>query len=378
MNEQIFVFLGPSLEQKDAAVILPQAPFLPPAAQGDLLSLVPQHPAVICLIDGIFRQAPSVWHKEVLWALSKGIPVIGGSSMGALRAAELHDFGMQGIGEIFEAFLDGTLEDDDEVAVAHADGGKAYRPVSEAMVDMRATFALAARRGIITDAAAQRLTAVAKNLFFPDRQYETVIEDASADMSTEDVERLRAWFPEGRFRQKRCNAVRVLEFVRSGAYRAYRRPPFAFQHTTFFQQAQQRVRAVRSGSLSDDPRDRVLNELRLDPPSYHAARRAACTRMLAAWDAATEAGPELGLQSLSEDYRRERGLLEPAATEEWMVNNDLSIDGFAKILAEEAALSAFIGKYGRNVDDYLLDELRTSGAYTRLSERAEEREADLD
>jgi len=377
MTEQIFVFLGPSLERKDAAAILPEATFLPPAAQGDLLSLVSQHPSAICLIDGIFRQAPSVWHKEVLWALSKGVPVIGGSSMGALRAAELHDFGMQGVGEIFEAFRDGTLEDDDEVAVAHAGEEREYRPISEAMVDMRATFALAARCGIISDPTAQRLTAAAKALFFPDRQYEAVLEGLSADLPAEERERLRAWLPEGKVQQKRCDAVRVLEFVQSGACRARRRPSFAFQHTTFFQQAQQRVRTVRSGALADDPRDRILDELRLDPQAYHAARRAACTRMLAAWDAATAAGAEPGLQSLSEDYRRERGLLEPAATEEWMAKNDLSMGGFARLLAGEAALRAFTANYGRNIDDYLLDELRTSGAYARLSGQAEEREADL-
>ena len=39
--------------------------------------------------------------------------------MGALRAAELHAFGMRGVGRIFEAFRDGELEDDDEVAVVH-------------------------------------------------------------------------------------------------------------------------------------------------------------------------------------------------------------------------------------------------------------------
>jgi hypothetical protein len=380
MTEQIFVFLGPSLDRQDAAAIFPQATFLPPAAQGDLLSLVSQHPAAICLIDGIFRQAPSVWHKEVLWALSKGIPVIGGSSMGALRAAELHEFGMQGIGEIFEAFRDGTLEDDDEVAVAHADAERAYRPASEAMVDIRATFAAAARLGIISDPTARRLTAVAKKLFFPDRQYETVIEDASADTPADagELERLRAWLPEGRVRQKRCDAIRVLEFIRSGAYRAYPPRPFAFQHTTFFQQAQQRVRAVRSGALADDPRDHVLNELRLDPAGYQAVRRAACTRMLAAWEAATAPGQEPALQSLSEEYRRERGLLEPAATEEWMANNDLSLEGFARLLAEEAALRAFLAKYGKNIDDYLMDELCASGAYARLSSRAAERAAELD
>ena len=40
--------------------------------------------------------------------MSEGVPVFGAASMGALRAAELHEFGMRGIGRIFEAFRDGV------------------------------------------------------------------------------------------------------------------------------------------------------------------------------------------------------------------------------------------------------------------------------
>ena len=70
--------------------------------------------------------------------------VFGASSMGALRAAELAPFGMDGRRRIFEAFRGGELEDDDEVAVVHADADAGYRPLSDAMVDMRATLAAAA------------------------------------------------------------------------------------------------------------------------------------------------------------------------------------------------------------------------------------------
>ena len=70
----------------------------------------------IGIIDGYFENIPSVWHKEILWAMSQGIHVFGSASMGALRAAELAPFGMEGVGAIFEAYRDGWLEDDDEVA----------------------------------------------------------------------------------------------------------------------------------------------------------------------------------------------------------------------------------------------------------------------
>ncbi len=55
----------------------------------------------LLLIDGYFHQVPSVQHKEILYALHQGLAVFGCSSMGALRAAELADFGMVGIGRVF-------------------------------------------------------------------------------------------------------------------------------------------------------------------------------------------------------------------------------------------------------------------------------------
>jgi hypothetical protein len=74
--------------------------------------------------------------------LAAGIPVYGAASMGALRAAELAQFGMVGVGRIFEAYRDGVLEpfdepfeDDDEVAVLHGPPELGHRAMSEALVN---------------------------------------------------------------------------------------------------------------------------------------------------------------------------------------------------------------------------------------------------
>src|SRR5258706_16458010 len=126
----IFVFLGPTLAVAEASRIL-DATYLPPVAMGDLYDLMkrePEMPRVIAIIDGLFETVPAVWHKEILFALSQGVHVIGSSSMGALRAAELHSFGMKGIGKIFEAYRDGVLDADDEVAVVHGDASSGFLP----------------------------------------------------------------------------------------------------------------------------------------------------------------------------------------------------------------------------------------------------------
>ena len=59
--------------------------------------------------------------------------------MGALRAAELWEFGMVGVGAVSAAYRDNDIEDDDEVAVIHGPAELDYLPLSEAMVNVRAT-----------------------------------------------------------------------------------------------------------------------------------------------------------------------------------------------------------------------------------------------
>src|SRR6266446_2586246 len=114
----IVVFTGPTISAEDALQEL-EATYLPPVSQGDVYRAAVRKPLAIGIVDGYFDRVPAVWHKEILWTMSQGIPVYGSASMGALRAAELAECGMVGVGSIFEAFHSGALEDDDEVAVTH-------------------------------------------------------------------------------------------------------------------------------------------------------------------------------------------------------------------------------------------------------------------
>src|SRR5262249_15624446 len=114
------LFVGPTLTGRDLA--LPEGfVVLPPAEQGDIFRATRDlRPTAIGLIDGYFDGAPAVWHKEILWAMAGGVAIYGSASMGALRAAELCSLGMIGVGRIFEAYRDGLLDADDEVALLHA------------------------------------------------------------------------------------------------------------------------------------------------------------------------------------------------------------------------------------------------------------------
>jgi len=137
------VFLGPSLPLSDAKKILgvDKAIYLPPASQADLLSAVTIYkPDVIAIIDGEFGQSLSIWHKEILFALEKGIQIYGASSMGALRAVETSMFGTIGVGAVYDMYASGEINDDDEVALIHSAEDDGYRNISEPMINIRMTF----------------------------------------------------------------------------------------------------------------------------------------------------------------------------------------------------------------------------------------------
>ena len=187
----IVVFVGPTLPPKDIAAG-GDIVCLPPVSQGDVIRVMDRRPGAIGIIDGYFERVPAVWHKEILWALSKGVSVFGSASMGALRAAELAAFGMEGVGDIFEAYRDGVLEDDDEVALSHGPAG--FAQGSEAMVNIRATLARAEIDGVICNSSRSALEAFGKSMFFPQRSWEALLEGAAmlgvAEIGTSGVERL--------------------------------------------------------------------------------------------------------------------------------------------------------------------------------------------
>ena len=98
------VFAGPTVTADEVRSHLPDAMVLPPAGCGDVLRACRLSPRRILMIDGFFQFRPAPWHKEILAALEWGVEVWGSSSMGALRAAELWPFGMEGHGRIFEQY----------------------------------------------------------------------------------------------------------------------------------------------------------------------------------------------------------------------------------------------------------------------------------
>ena len=210
----VVIFTGPTLSAAEARSEL-DADYLPPAEQGDVYRAALSGPHVIGIIDGYFERVPSVWHKEVLWAMSHGTHVFGAASMGALRAAELEAFGMEGVGSIFEAYRDGTLEDDDEVAVIHGSGEFGFRAASEAMVDIRHTLHRAVDAGVLGARTAASVEKVAKAMFYPDRTYQLICARGVQDgLPRAELTDFWKWLPAGRASLKRADALAMLQVIR--------------------------------------------------------------------------------------------------------------------------------------------------------------------
>jgi hypothetical protein len=235
--KQAIVFVGPTLPRIEVGPLLPTADIAGPAGHGDIYRAAAHQPWAIVLIDGLFDQRLAVWHKEILWALSKGVRVYGAASMGALRAAELSPFGMIGVGRIFEAFVRGDLERDDEVAVAHQSSELGYLPTSEALVNIRATVDRAVETGVLDQRTRDTLVDLAAETFYPARTLAAAIERlATKRMEGTPLTRFTDWLGPGRkarIDQKRIDAEALLGRVGADMNDAAEcaPPEFPFEYT---------------------------------------------------------------------------------------------------------------------------------------------------
>lgn len=206
------VFLGPSLEREAAEKIL-SAEYRPPAKRGDLLRAAEEGAAIIGLIDGVFHQESAVAHREILAAVKKGVRVVGASSMGALRAAEMDTLGMTGIGEVYRMYKSGELISDDEVALVF--DPETGLSLSEPLVNIRFTLKAAETEGIINGKEHEALLTAARSIFYPQRTYPKIISVAGDALAVDARDWFLAWVPDHAVDRKRLDAIEALEHMRN-------------------------------------------------------------------------------------------------------------------------------------------------------------------
>ncbi|KAA1249616.1 TfuA-like protein [Mycobacterium simiae] len=217
---RIVVTAGPTIGVDDIRAVVPHAEVVPPIAFGQALGYGLHPGDTLLIVDGLFFQHASVRHKELLTLLDDGVRIVGSSSMGALRAAELHPFGMEGYGWVFEGYRDGLLEADDEVGMVHGDPEDGYPVFVDALVNIRQTVARAVASDVISADLAGQLIETARNTPFTQRTWNRLLDSVGASESDCLATQLRLL----RVDIKHADAVLALEKVVSGQSSCVTRP----------------------------------------------------------------------------------------------------------------------------------------------------------
>ncbi len=374
----IIVYLGPSLPIDRARKIL-DADYRPPAAQTDLLSdLVNLQPTAIALIDGVFMRTNAVWHKEILFALERGIPVYGASSMGALRASECDAFGMVGVGEVYRMYASGELIDDDEVALAHGPPDSGYLKTSEPMVNLRATFAAARDRGVLGAQEHDKICEIAKRLHFSDRSFPLIHAQAKEQgIAPETLAEFRHFVRNDYVDLKAQDAVELLErLAHPEAHPAPEIPEIEVRRTSGFLTMYNCDRRV---SVEDVPLrlNDIVRHAAVNLPDYNLVVFNAMNRF-----STVLLGRLLSIEPTEEEvaaeqqrFRNRCELTDDESLAQWLTDNHLSESELQGLMRETVVCRRvhrwlLYSRWTERCARPLLDHMRWEGRYSEAASQA--------
>ncbi|MEM7635178.1 MAG: TfuA-like protein [Pseudomonadota bacterium] len=228
------LFTGPTLSSQlqNIKERCPAIDIRGPAAWGDVAQAVHEGATRIGIVDGYFEQTRSVWHKEIIFALSQGIMVAGASSLGALRAAECEPFGMIPIGTIADDYISGALVDDSDVALVHAPAELNYLALSEPRVNVIATLNAMLKENLLSTTEWKNAKAVADRMFYAELSLRSVFSNMQI-MNANRIERLIETAKVKYVDLKQTDALKLVDWLQSDIdVPTGRERPWAFNQTT--------------------------------------------------------------------------------------------------------------------------------------------------
>lgn len=250
------LFAGPTLARHSEEVARrgPELQIAGPVSRGDVMRAVDSGARAIGLVDGRFEDVLSVWHKEILFALSRGVTVAGAASMGALRAAECAAFGMVGIGKVFRGYAEGRYHDDADVAQLHGPEELGYVALTEPLVNVSASVDKLAACGLLTGREASSLLASCRRLHFKQRTYGNIVAHAALTPEHRSQAVLELLERHGTD-QKAEDGLELVDWLQLAPARPRANPDWTFSATSHWHALTRSVRAAHpADSRSPVPR----------------------------------------------------------------------------------------------------------------------------
>ncbi|WP_370967180.1 TfuA-like protein [Amycolatopsis sp. cg9] len=164
----VHVYAGPSLTGS-AVLELDGVCWHPPVAHGDLYRVRVAPGDSVLIVDGLYQHTAPARNKEIIELHTRGVPVYGAASIGALRACEHLGHGMAGLGSVFGWYRDGRLFSDADVALMHGDADVGYRAFTHALVSILSVTDRMAAAGRLDERTAEAIVEVARSVHFGSR-----------------------------------------------------------------------------------------------------------------------------------------------------------------------------------------------------------------
>ena len=132
--------------------------------------------------------------------------------MGALRAAELDIYGIEGVGKIYQAYKSGKLVSDEEVALIF--DPVTMEPLSEALINVRYNLRIALDLKIIDLKSHDILFQAATSIYFPERTYERIFANCDGLVAKDILDRFKIFIKKSRKDLKMEDAIKAIKRVK--------------------------------------------------------------------------------------------------------------------------------------------------------------------
>jgi hypothetical protein len=288
---------------------------------------------------------------------------------------------------VYRLFASGELEDDDEVALVHGPPAEDFRPMSDPMVNLRATFALACDDGVLNADQCAALIGMARRIYFPERTVPRILAAAMADgLAPSTAERLSRFCTEHYVDVKGQDAQELLEVIRdlpTPLPEQDKQPSFTFERSASFETLYENERHVPQDGV-DLPLRAIADYTALHHPAFDDVNFAALNRALVlvlADQLHVEPGPS-DVAAEIQRFRRRRGLDTQPLLARWLAANHLTHEAYEALVRELATARRLhrwllVRDRGVRRTRWLLDELRLRGEYAASASGAAEQHAVL-